>query len=49
MIYGEDQSNDYDEDTFIIDTNRFEVNHYKLDRFTQPEMKKKLKLKFVTG
>ena len=54
MIYG---AIDFDattsgetfDDSLIVDTNRYDVHPSKLELYTDPDMKKLLKSKFVTG
>ena len=54
MIYGaidsdaQTMAEDYDE-SLIVDTNRYDVHPSKLELYTDPDMKKLLKTKFVTG
>lgn len=51
LIYGDQSTIDtYDEDeNYLVDTNRFDVNHAKLEIYLRPEVKRLLKTKFVTG
>ena len=54
MIYGAIDSDvptsaEDGDDSLIVDTNRYDVHSSKLELYTQPEMKKLLKSKFVTG
>lgn len=52
MIYGAiDTETEADEvdDSLIVDTNRYDVHPSKLLLYTQPDYKKLLKQKFVTG
>ena len=54
MIYGaiESDATTYGEtfdDSLIVDTNRYDVHPSKLELYTDPDMKKLLKSKFVTG
>jgi len=50
LIYGqlEQQSTDED-DSLLVDTNRYDVHPSKLELYTQPDVKRILKSKFVTG
>jgi DNA-binding response OmpR family regulator len=54
MIYGAIDSDvttsaEDGDDSLIVDTNRYDVHPSKLELYTQPDMKKLLKSKFVTG
>lgn len=52
MIYGDLDGNTTAEDieeSLIVDTNRYDVHPSKLEMYSQPDMKKLLKSKFVTG
>lgn len=57
LIYGKIDSaatTDYEEeqpldDSLIVDTNRYDVHPSKLEFYLQPDVKKLLKSKFVTG
>jgi len=54
MIYGDidseaTTSGENFDDSLIVDTNRFNVHPSKLELYTDPDMKKLLKSKFVTG
>jgi len=51
MIYNEVDREDEDEEEseYIVDTNRYEVSHVKLQRYLITDVKKLLKSKFVTG
>ena len=51
LIYGQIETADQSEedDTLIIDTNRYDVHPSKLEGYLQTDMKRLLKTKFVTG
>ena len=54
MIYGAIESDattsgETFDDSLIVDTNRYDVHPSKLELYTDPDMKKLLKSKFVTG
>jgi hypothetical protein len=54
MIYGSidtdaTTSGENFEDSLIVDTNRYDVHPSKLELYTDSDMKKLLKSKFVTG
>jgi hypothetical protein len=54
MIYGAIDSDattsgETFDDSLIVDTNRYDVHPSKLELYTDPDMKKLLKSKFVTG
>ena len=54
MIYGDIDSDaitsaENFDDSLIVDTNRYDVHPSKLELYTEPDMKKLLKSKFVTG
>ena len=51
LIYGtiESEQTTGDEDEFIVDTSRYDVHPSKLEIYTQPDIKRVLKTKFVTG
>lgn len=52
LIYGEINKEDdlpTEDESLIVDSNRFDVHHSKLEQFTYPSVKKLLKSKFVTG
>lgn len=54
MIYGDIDSDaitsaENFDDSLIVDTNRYDVHPSKLELYTDPDMKKLLKSKFVTG
>ena len=54
LIYGaiDSEATTYGEDmdeSLIVDSNRYDVHPSKLELFTDPDMKKLLKSKFVTG
>lgn len=38
-----------EDESLIVDSNRYDVHHSKLEHYTYPSVKKLLKSKFVTG
>lgn len=52
LIYGEinkEEDLPTEDESLIVDSNRYDVHHSKLEQFTYPNVKKLLKSKFVTG
>ncbi len=51
LIYGQIDNDELptEDDSLIVDTNRYDVHPSKLEHFTHPDLKKLLKSKFVTG
>ena len=53
LIYGkvnqEDEAAATEDESLVVDSNRYDVHHAKLEHFTHPDLKKLIKSKFVTG